>query len=448
MKHGKEEIAESVYKVLERNKKYTKTFLYDEKIKEAYECLYPGIEGSKKQKEFVLSKIKLALMILLVGGLLTGGLWIKELQTEKIEDNQIIRKEYGEGSKQIHLQATQEKENVDISFVVEEKEFTTQELEECYEEFLIELEEKILGENVSFQLITYDLTLCEALEPYPYEIEWCVDEEYIGKDGHLLQEELEEAQTVSLIARISYKDFYREEIFEPCIYSRAIKETFQEKLVKSMETLEENTRMEKNMILPKEYEGKTLIWKNKVEHRAYLGFFIVPILVLVLLLCKNKDLSKLVEERQIQLNYDYPEIVSKLALYIGAGMTTQGAFIKIAREYEKRNKKKKYAYEEMLICVREIENGRPVGQAFELFGRRCQNPNYMKMSTLLSQHIKKGNAHISEELMSEASWAFEERKQQVRQQGEKTGTKMLVPMMILLFIVMTMILAPAFLNQI
>lgn len=447
-KNEKKDLSEKVYILLDKYRKHTKGFLYDEKIKGAYELLYPGINGSKNQKEFVLSKIKLALLVLIVGGLLTGTLWIKEVQNQNLGDNHVIREDFGEGSKQIKLKAKQDKESVDVNFVLEEKEYSSVEIKELYDSFLEELKLKILGQNVSFDMVSYDLMLCEKLEGYPYEIQWYTDDKYVTKDGYLLQEDVATPMDVLITAKISYKDFYKEECFPLKIYSKSIKKTLQEKIILEMETLEENTRQEKVLNLPTEYEGKAITWKKEVKHQAFLGIILVPLVIVLLMLCKDNDLLKLLELRQIQMTYDYPEIVSKLSLYIAAGMTTQRAFIKIAQEYEKKNQKKHYAYEEMLICVREMENGTPVGYAFENFGRRCQNAKYMKMATLLSQHIKKGTSNIGQELMAEASWAFEERKQQVRQQGEKAGTKLLVPMMILLFMIMTMILVPAFLNQI
>ena len=90
-----------------------------------------------------------------------------------------------------------------------------------------------------------------------------------------------------------------------------------------------------------------------------------------------------------------------------------------------------------------IENGTSARNALELFGRRCRLPGYTRLATLLAQNLSKGSANLTSMLQAEAADAFEERKHTARKLGEKAGTKMLVPMMMLLGIVMVIITVPA-----
>ena len=148
---------------------------------------------------------------------------------------------------------------------------------------------------------------------------------------------------------------------------------------------------------------------------------------------------------------DYPEIVSALALLLGAGMTVPNAWNKIAKDYRKRREEsggnshgKRYAYEEMLMTVYEMESGVMQTTAYERFGRRCRLPSYNKLAAMLSQNIRKGAANLPLLLKEEAADAFEDRKHSARKQGEKAGTKLLVPMMMLLGMTMVIIMVPAF----
>ncbi|MDE5824150.1 MAG: type II secretion system F family protein, partial [Lachnospiraceae bacterium] len=165
--------------------------------------------------------------------------------------------------------------------------------------------------------------------------------------------------------------------------------------------------------------------------------------------CKDRDLHKQVVDREEQMCMDYPEIVSSLALLIGAGMTVPNAWNKIARDYKQRCERgsgKRYAYEEMLLTIYEMESGVVQAKAYERFGRRCRIPSYNKLSTMLSQNIKKGAANLPLLLKEEAAEAFEERKHTARRLGEKAGTKLLMPMMMFLGITMLIIMVPAFQN--
>ena len=147
------------------------------------------------------------------------------------------------------------------------------------------------------------------------------------------------------------------------------------------------------------------------------------------------------------MQLDYPEIVSSLALLIGAGMTVPNAWLKIVRDYKTQKEetgRKRYAYEEMVLTVHEMESGVSQTQAYEHFGRRCRLPCYNKLATMLSQNIRKGAANLPILLREESADAFEERKHLARKMGEKAGTKLLVPMMMLLGITMVIIMVPAF----
>lgn len=435
------DISEKLYVWIEQKNTDTKT-------KDYLQLLHPGVDIREKKREFELSKIRLCILVVLFGGLFSGALWIKELQNQELGDNDLVRASYGEGSKSYTLRAYEENGYVDIPLVLEEREWTNKELEEAYEEFLNELKIEMLGKNLSFSQIGYDLNLCTQIEGYPYCVEWYTDTEYLNRDGSLLQEELLEAVETQIIAKISYKDFFREENFPVCIYGKLEKTPFAEKLTAYIKELEETDREAEELILPTQLDGKELTWKKKVSHEAIVMFLCIPIVVWVMLYAKDRDLYQLVEKRKEQMAYDYPEIVSKLALFIGAGMTVQNAWQRVVWEYQKNQTgNPHYAYEEMVITVREMENGLSTAKALENFGKRCRQPSYMKLATLLSQYLKKGGSNIGIQLQQESASAFEERKQQVRQLGEKAGTKLLAPMMLLLFMVMIMILVPAFVNQ-
>jgi len=62
----------------------------------------------------------------------------------------------------------------------------------------------------------------------------------------------------------------------------------------------------------------------------------------------------------------------------------------------------------------------------------------------LTQNLRKGSADMLRLLEQEAQDVFQKRKEQAKEAGEKAGTKMLFPMMLMLLIVFVMILYAAF----
>ena len=145
---------------------------------------------------------------------------------------------------------------------------------------------------------------------------------------------------------------------------------------------------------------------------------------------------------------DYPGIVSRLVLYMGAGVTIRNAFRKIAYDYKKQKEEgkgiKRYVYEEMLITCYELDGGVSELSAYENFGKRCKLPQYIKFSNLLSQNLRKGSNNLLTVLRQEAVSAFDERKNLAKKLGEEAGTKLLLPMMLMLGIVMLLIIVPAY----
>ena len=103
----------------------------------------------------------------------------------------------------------------------------------------------------------------------------------------------------------------------------------------------------------------------------------------------------------------------------------------------------RYVYEEMNESLVQLKRGMSEQAVYERFGVRCRIREYMKFSSLLIQNLKKGTRELTGLLELEAIDAFEERKNQVKKYGEEAGTRLLVPMVIMLIVVMVIIMFPA-----
>lgn len=102
--------------------------------------------------------------------------------------------------------------------------------------------------------------------------------------------------------------------------------------------------------------------------------------------------------------------------------------------------------QELKLLVRDLKNGILESVALDRFGKRCKSPFYIKFCAFLIQNQKKGNRDLAQMLEQEAKNAFLQKKQEARRLGEEAGTKLLLPMMGLLLIVMVIIILPAFLS--
>ena len=92
----------------------------------------------------------------------------------------------------------------------------------------------------------------------------------------------------------------------------------------------------------------------------------------------------------------------------------------------------------------ELESGISETEAYMHFGRRCRLRQYSRLSSLLVQNLRRGNDTLLQVLQEEARTSFEERKNLARELGEEAGTKLLLPMMIMLGVTMLIIIVPAY----
>ena len=160
---------------------------------------------------------------------------------------------------------------------------------------------------------------------------------------------------------------------------------------------------------------------------------------------RPKDIRK---QRERQMMADYPDIIAGLTVLTGAGLSLPQAWIRLVTEYEAARQKRgvRWAYEEMVVTGRQIQNGVSPGRAFGEFGRRIGLHAYIKLGNLLEQNMKKGTKGLSSLLQAEAYQAFEERKHQVRRAGEEISTKLLIPMFMMFGVVLVIIIIPAILS--
>ena len=131
-------------------------------------------------------------------------------------------------------------------------------------------------------------------------------------------------------------------------------------------------------------------------------------------------------------------------------MSLKQAWNRIAAQYfdnrQKKETKERFIYEEMLITNREILDGESERLAYQKFAERVDLGAYQRMIRILLQNLQTGSRGLCELLAQESEAAMEERKALARKLGEEAGTKMLLPLVLMLGIVIAVIMVPAILS--
>lgn len=419
-------------------------------LEDKLKTLQPSASVSTQVREYYLSQYRTILMVLFAGVLVCLIAWWSARNSPLLMDGSYIwRNTYGKGDIPIELAAQIEGEEEEIfQYIVEERKFTREEAEALYQEAVEALPEIICGQNDSLEDVRHDLNLVTRIGEYPFELSWESNSyALVNTDGTVDNTELQESVIVMLTAHFRYEQWsWDHQMYvqvNPVIYT--YREMLRRRIQELLHMQEERTGSEEVMVLPDRVESEPIVWREIIEDSSGYLLCLVLLAAAVLYWGRSRELDRQLDQRKKELLLDYPEIVNKLALYMGAGMTIRNAFIKMGEDYRKQQKeRRRYVYEEILITCHELHSGRSESEAYDHFGRRCQVPVYMKLCTLLSQNIRKGSNDLLYMLRQEADNAFAERKSLAKKLGEEAGTKLLLPMMMMLCIVMVIIMIPAY----
>ena len=377
------------------------------------------------------------------------------ISTEEIREG-ILRNSYGEGAKteEITVRIDGDEKN-DLDIQVSEQKYEDSDVDMFFQDCIRQIEKEMLGENKSPDSVTKDLNLMTELQGKPVEIDWKLENyEVINIYGEIQEEGLKkEGTVVNLEAVLTYTENPEKQAMYECtvaVYPKTLtgEEQFLQDVETEIEKKDKESQTKKTLELPDSLEGKELKYYRRMNSR---GAVLMVMAILMGVLFYVQEIQKRGEkqkEKQRQMMRDYPEIISKLTLFLGAGMTMKRAWKKVVSDYEREKEiwGIRYAYEEMKMTYREMESGITEAESYERFGRRCNLQEYIRLGALLSQNIRKGTKGLSHILRLEAAQAFENRKAAVRKYGEEAGTRLLLPMFIMFAVVLVMVIVPAFLS--
>lgn len=152
------------------------------------------------------------------------------------------------------------------------------------------------------------------------------------------------------------------------------------------------------------------------------------------------DAGKQVKRRKQAIIAALPDRMSKLMLLVGAGETVQGAFM---RCLEGKESSRHPLDREWKAAVAAMRNGQPFSGALEMFNRSCAVQEASIFTTVMLLNYRKGGEQfvLSVRELSYSLW--EKRKEIARVKGEEASSKLVFPLVGIMFILMILVAAPA-----
>ncbi|MBQ7864068.1 MAG: type II secretion system F family protein [Lachnospiraceae bacterium] len=414
------------------------------KLRDAME-LYPG-KTREEVRELLYAEVKKKLLPGLAAAVFFLAMAIVTGRTPAEEG--ILRPAPGKEPLSIQVQVSLEDDVTSLPISVGALEYEEDRIEELHREAEEYLCEVVSGENESLEKVTEDLFFPATLPGTGGEISWSSDNpRLVTAKGEVLNRTLEVPEQVEITAKISYgseqRMFSRVLTVYPAVFSE--KELLLQQVQEELITLEQGTRTQERFFLPGQVLGHP-VWQEEASGFSAAGFLVLLAVAVPLLLYSGYfgSLDTKRKERKEQAEGCYSEFVTKLSLLLAAGNSVRQAFVRLAAEYEKNHGPKHVLASELKVTKQELENGRSETVVYEDFGRRIGVLAYRRMASLLTQSVSRGVQGMRNLLLQEAKEVMAQEKAHIRQKGEQAGTKLLLPMMGMLFLVFAILLVPAF----
>ncbi|MDO4615356.1 MAG: type II secretion system F family protein [Lachnospiraceae bacterium] len=361
----------------------------------------------------------------------------------------LTRNSYGGGSYTEILDAETGEDTIRTELRIEEQMLTEEETADILDEAEKQVRSLVPGSQ-SAEAVNRSLSLPVSLDDFPVRITWSTSDYTVMDWDGVLKEVPETGAAVTLTAEITLGDETRSVPIELMVYPAELGEEaqFSKAVQESIDAANEDTSDQ--VILPEEIGGQKIIWKKtETSPAVYLCFFGILFALLYPFAAKRKE-EEAAELRVSQMKRDYPGVLSRIVLFMNAGMSLRGTIEKIGALYVRRReagKPERPGFEEILRIGKEMENGITEEQAYERLGQRAMTAEYRTLSVILNQNLRRGGDELLKVLEREAAEANEMRLKTAKVEGEKTETRLLGPMVVLLGVVMAVMTVPAFFSM-
>lgn len=390
---------------------------------------------------------KLHVSLLVVGSLIAIAMGINAYRDTGLQNGyELPKNEAAEGAYEQELIAYIGEQKIPITVTVEEQKFSKEEAEAELLKASELLDDVLKGENRSLSEVTAGLNFVDTVPKTSVEVEWTEKlSDYFYQDGTLREDlEISEPLEMKISAILICQEYTKD--YEAVVTLLPGQSEVKNQLLEVIERQKDENSESETMTLPKEYDGAAVTWKKTMDV-TFVYFFALTIgAVFVLKVGSKRDENEAKRERLEELEKDYAQIVSKFAMLLSAGLSVRNAWERIVLLYRRKADQKSVIYQEMNWGLREMQKGVSELEVYEAFGTRAGQIHYKKLMALFISDKRRGSINLLEAMNQEMLQAWEEQKRKTRQRGEKTGTKLLIPMMGMLAVVFIMIIVPAFLS--
>ena len=391
-----------------------------------------------------MSKKEKCLLFLLVVVIGVTALVLFLQDGERGSGIQLERPKEGSEVKRFLFSVDGKEEYHEIPIYAREKAASEKEI--AFQEVFRWIDSVICGENISLDFVTEDLFLPTKNTEYNAVIRWSSNAETVlSKKGKLCRDGLTETVCVELIANITLEQEKQEKTYVVTIAPYE-KGSVEEQFAAAREAVlaqEKATRGEGNIIFP-ETVGRVSIMPEEDSKGDIWVLLLIPFGILGIVVGKKKEVQNERKQYEQEMLAAYPNLVTKLTMYIGAGMTIRTAWEQLAKEYGADEKEQTHLGKIICQTVAELHMGKGEETVYERFGERVGLRPYKRLAAILIGQSSHGGGGMKEALKGEVQEAWEMHKEEVKRLGNEAETKLVFPMLGMMILVFSIVVIPAF----
>jgi hypothetical protein len=423
---------------------------------ERLRALYPEVRPEASARALAIKKCATVLICLAAAIFITVLLLLTGQKGRLNDGFTINRPSKDQGSEKVGVRLHSQDKDYDIKIEVEPSLYTDEELEGLFDKAEDEYLSLLKGRNSSLDEIKYDLYPAEECSIRGMKAEWEIGpSDCIRRDGTVDRERIQDKESVSITLTMILTERGEERdrrVAEVTVTVLPPEERPEDEFRQALESAmaEAGKEGDQELILPKVVGGSPVSYS---EPSDVSGAVIVAVLGVIaaaaLAYLQDKRLTEAVDRRNRQMLLDYGEFVGELTVLTGAGLSVRQAWNRIVfnmQAGQEKGAERKYLYREMLLTKNAMDRGVAEEYAYKDFGRRCGQPPYLRLGSLLETNVRKGSKSLNVMLRQEAEDAFGDRMQLARREGEKISSKLLIPMMLQFVLVLIILMVPAFMS--
>lgn len=392
----------------------------------------------KKQKKIILAAILISLL-----GIIAGIVYDSSLKNMEIA--KLKRPESYENAKAVNfgveVSGIDDEEQLKYTGQIEAKKIAEDEIQNFLIKTLDQVEKSMFREGESGDRVLTGVNIPSSLQKNPINISFSTSESgVLLENGDINFDLVKEKRLITVKLLASYEGRETERNIDITLFPKLMTEEERIRLAVKDEMDKLFAGGENEIIeIPDEVEGhgvKVFIPKEEITG-SIAGFTLL--LIICLFVGFNENNKKKIKDREEELKNGYTEFVGRFVILLGAGLSVSAVWKKLEAGFASN----KSLNEEIRLTLWETANGKTEREAYENFGRRIGGTQYAKLVSVITQSLKLGSGQLLARLEAELEAAMFERRNEAKVMGEMADTKLLMPMMLQLVLIMLIIMVPA-----